>query len=55
MTYDHQLQQAIVAELRQSGTHLAARIVVTVVDDQLVRSEEQDSVADALPPGPARP
>lgn len=48
MTHDHQLQQAILAELHHSGGQLAARIVVTVVADEVVLSGELDSFADKL-------
>jgi osmotically-inducible protein OsmY len=46
MTRDRQLQQAILAELHHSNSQLAACIVVTVVDDEVLLSRKPDTFAD---------
>ncbi len=48
MTHQHELQKAIIAELRQSDSELAARMVVSVVADEVVLSGELESFADKL-------
>ena len=48
MTHDHQLQRAILAELRHAGSHLGANIVVSAIADEVTLSGEVDSFTDKL-------
>ncbi len=48
MTHDHQLQRAILAELRQVGSHTVANIVVTAISDDVILSGEVASFADKV-------
>jgi len=48
MTHDHQLQRAILAELRHMGSQLGANIVVSVIADEVTLSGEVDSFTDKL-------